>query len=312
MFEPLGRIEQQHDDLGEIDGPARIGNRQFLELVDHAGTLAHAGGVDQADLAGLVGLGIEPFPVDGDGIAGDPGLGTGQQAVFAQQLVDQRGLAGIGTPDDRQLERTGQGLFIVLGLELGSRFGFFGLGADQRPQAAEQVGHAFAVFGRDAERLSQAQRIAFVNAGLCRLAFGLVGDEHDRHFLLAQPAGDFLVQRGDARTCIDDEQRGIGAFQADLGLLAHAAGKRFCVLVFPACGVDHRKLETRDHGIAHPAVARDAGLVVDQGEFLADQPVEQGGLAHVGPADDDHGRFGGVHSVAASGLLRANWQVRAA
>ncbi len=47
-------------------------------------------------------------------IAGDPGLGPGQQPVLAEQAVDQRRLAGVGPPDDGQLQRPrGIGLLVA-------------------------------------------------------------------------------------------------------------------------------------------------------------------------------------------------------
>ena len=41
-LEPARRVEQQHDDFGEIDRVERVGDRQLLQLVLHLGALAHA------------------------------------------------------------------------------------------------------------------------------------------------------------------------------------------------------------------------------------------------------------------------------
>ena len=69
------------------------------------------------------------------------------------------------------------------------------------------------MFGADPDRLAQPQSIAFEDAGIARAAFGLVGEQHHRDLLLAQPLADFRIQRGDPGTRIDHEQRGIGAFE---------------------------------------------------------------------------------------------------
>ncbi len=135
-------------------------------------------------------------------------------------------------------------------------------------------------------------------AGLARAAFGLVGDQHHRHVLLAQPAGDHFVERGHAGARVEHEQGDLGAFDRNLGLRAHPARQAVGVLVFPAGGVDHREVEPEQVRLAETAVARDAGLVVDQRQFLADQPVEQGRFAHIGAPDNDDLR---EHYARASG-----------
>ncbi len=132
MLEPLRGVEQQHHHFGEIDRAMGIGDRHFLQLVLHLGALAHACGVDQVDVALFAGLGVGPLIVDRDRIAGDPGLGPGQQAVLAQQPVDQSGFARIGSSDDGQLERAQRGLFLIVDIfdPIGSSVGLL---ADDRP-----------------------------------------------------------------------------------------------------------------------------------------------------------------------------------
>ena len=77
-LKPLGRIEQQHHHLGKVDRAQAIGDGQLFELVLDLGALAHTGCVDQFDSPPL------PLPGHGNGIARDPGLGTGDQPVIAR------------------------------------------------------------------------------------------------------------------------------------------------------------------------------------------------------------------------------------
>ena len=51
-------------------------------------------------------------------VAGDAGLGAGEQTLGADQLVDERRLAGVRAPDDRDLERLALAALIVLRLVL--------------------------------------------------------------------------------------------------------------------------------------------------------------------------------------------------
>ena len=71
-----------------------------------------------------------------------------------------------------------------------------------------------------------------------------------------------------------------------LGLGAHAPGERLAVAFFEPGGVDDGEGEIAEPRLALAPVARHAGLIVDQRQLLADQPVEQRRLADVGPADD--------------------------
>jgi len=56
--------------------------------------------------------------------------------------------------------------------------------------------------------------------------------------------------------------------------------------VLEARRIDQRQVDVADAAGRIAAVARHAGTVVHERELLAGQPVEQGRLAHVGPADD--------------------------
>ncbi len=108
-------------------------------------------------------FGIGPLPVDRDRIARDPGLGAGQQPVFAQQPIDQRGLARIGPADDGELERAGGDLVAML-VQFG-RGRLFGFGAVEiGPQRFEQIDQPFAMFGGEGNRIAQAERIGFHDA----------------------------------------------------------------------------------------------------------------------------------------------------
>ena len=105
----------------------------------------------------------------------------------------------------------------------------------------------------------------------------------------AQPAADLLVERGHAGAGVDQEQGDVGVAHRGAGLRAHPPGQGLRVLVLIAGGVDHPEFEPEQARLALAPVAGHARPVVDERQLLADQPVEQGGLADVGPADDGDG-----------------------
>ena len=157
----------------------------------------------------------------------------------------------------------------------------------------EQVDHALAMLGAHRDRLAEAQRPGLDDAGLAGAALGLVGGEDDRRGLAAQPAGDLLVERGQAGAGVDQEQGGVGLADRGDGLRPHPAGQGLGILVLVAGGVDDPEFEAEQGRLALAPVAGHAGPVVDQRQLPADQPVEQGRLADIGPADDrDGGQLG--------------------
>ena len=113
------------------------------------------------------------MPIDGNRIAGDPGLRPSQQPVFAQQAVDEGGFARVGPADNGELQRPGRTIFLVHrggigGFDFLRFFVKVGLIADDREKSAEQIGDAFAVFGRQRHRIAKAQRIGFDHAVFTR------------------------------------------------------------------------------------------------------------------------------------------------
>ena len=106
--------------------------------------------------------------------------------------------------------------------------------------------------------------------------------------LLAQVTGDLLVQGGEARARINDEQRHIRTLERCFGLHPHPTGETGLVLVLPPGSIDDREIEAQQVRFAQPAVARYPGLIIDQGQPFADQPVEQGRFADIRTTDDDN------------------------
>jgi len=86
-----GEIEQAKDEIGALGGLVTASDAFGL---DEIGGVAESGGVDEddgqaADVGGFL-----------DGIAGGAGDGRDDGAVDSEQLVEQAGLAGIGTAEE--------------------------------------------------------------------------------------------------------------------------------------------------------------------------------------------------------------------
>ena len=104
-------------------------------------------------------------------------------------------------------------------------------------------------------------------------------------------AGDVDVDGVEPVLRVDDEHDHVGVAGGVLGLFARAEGDRVVGIdvEFDAAGVDAGERAAAPLGERVEAVARDAGRVLDDGEALTDQTVEERAFAHVGATDDRDG-----------------------
>jgi hypothetical protein len=106
LFEFVLGIHHHDDDFGKAHRAQRIRHRKLFKFLLDPRAPPQSRGVEHAKVAVL------PFDLDGNGIAGGAGFRAGQKPFFAEQMVDQRGLAGVGTADDGDADRTLRKLFI--------------------------------------------------------------------------------------------------------------------------------------------------------------------------------------------------------
>ena len=161
-------------------------------------------------------------------------------------------------------------------------------------QGVIEIGHALIVFGRDRHRLAQTERISFQPAPLASRAFALVGDDHRRLAGAAGELGEDAVDRHQAHPRVDHEEDDVGRRDGGFGLRAHAAGQAIRRGLFEAGGIDHREFEIAEPAFALAAVAGNARPVIDQRQPPPKQPVEQGRLADIGPANNGDGETHGT------------------
>src|SRR5215475_9831613 len=220
------------------------------------------------------------------GITRDAGFRPGQHALLADQAIDQGRLADIGAADDRQEHGPLGGRLVALALPLERFLLLLGHRLDEARQRLVQVAQAFAVLGRDRDRLAQPQSMRLGQPLLAGAALAFIGDQDYLAGPLAQPGGKALVERQYARARIDQEQHDVGTVDGTLGEATHARLQRLAAGRLPARGIEQRegKIAQLRRGLAH--VAGHARRVVDDGAAATDQTVEQRRLADIGPADD--------------------------
>jgi hypothetical protein len=151
------------------------------------------------------------------------------------------------------------------------------LGAEQLEDERLELRDAAPVFGRDEERLAEAESEELGHQPVALLGVGLVRD-HD-HLLagLAELRGDLEVERGAAFGGIDDEQHERGGGEGEVHLLldgvGHDLGRQLGAVQADAAGVHEGVAAFEDVG--RDQVTGDARLVVHDRDAPAHEPVEQ-------------------------------------
>ena len=218
-----------------------------------------------------------------DGVPGGAGLVGHDHPLLAQDAVGQAGLAHVGPPDDGHRDAV---LFH-------HRLGKVQVGAD----GVQQVAGAVAVDRRHGHHFFKAQVVELVHlGGRVADAVALVHRQDHRLAAAAQHVGHLFVRGGHPRADVHHKDDAVGGVDGDLGLLAHMGQDALGGLGLDAAGVHQQQLAALPLAGGEDAVAGDAGGVLDDGQPLAAQFIEQGGLAHIGPAhhcDDGftHGLF---------------------
>ena len=107
----------------------------------------------------------------------------------------------------------------------------------------------------------------------------------------AQHMGHVLVGSGQAIADIHHHDDAVGGVDGDLGLLAHMGQNALGGLRLDAAGVHQQELVAAPLAVGEDAVAGDARGILHDGQTLAAELIEQGGLAHVGTAHHSYDRF---------------------
>src|SRR3954470_16264316 len=261
-------VADDERDVGALDRPLRAQRRVVLDRVLDLRLAAQAGGVDEDHAA----------PVDlerqVDRIARRSRHLGDDHALGAEHAVDERRLADVRPPDDREADRV---VLLLLVLLLGQ----------QLDDAVEQVAGAEALRGRDGDRLAEAERVELRRERDVADRVDLVGGDHDGAALpAAQEVGELLVAGAQPGARVDDEDHGDRVGERRLRLLADRAGDRVWVEKVHAARVDQREAPAVPLARDLVAVARDPRALVHDRLARAGQAVDERGLPDVRVADD--------------------------
>jgi hypothetical protein len=129
---------------------------------------------------------------------------------------------------------------------------------------------------------------------------GLVGHQQDRPPGAAEDRRQVQVGGGQTVTDVHQEEDQVRLFHRHFRLVLDDRAVRILGPHPQAARVDDQQLPALPIGLPIDAVARDPRRVLDNRFPLADQPVEEGGLPDIRPADDRNHRSG--HGSSSPGV----------
>ncbi len=224
------------------------------------------GGVDQIEVEAELVVTVV------DGIARGASDVGHDVPLLADKGIDQRRLAGVGTPHDGELGNVLLRLLVIF---------LFGHVAHYLVQ---QVARAAAVGRRHLDRIAQAETVEFRHV-VARFGLVLLVGHDDHRFLRPAKHGRYLVvEIGHSRRTVNHEQDHIGLFDGYVYLLVDFLLEHVVRVHDPTAGVDYRKFLAAPVNLAVLTVAGRARCVVDDGLTRLRQTVEQCRLADVRPA----------------------------
>jgi hypothetical protein len=238
-----------------------------LERLPHLGLAPDPGGVDEHELAAVEG------ERQVDRVARRARLGRDDDPLRAGEAVEQRGLADVGPPDEREAHR------VVAGVLVG-RLRREGGHPIQEVAGAEPLG------GGDGDRLAQSQGIEVGDQRHVLDRVDLVGGHEHRQRRAAQELGHLLVAGAQPGLGVDHEHRRVGVGQGSPGLILDLASQGVAVVQVHAAGVDQGQRAAVPLRAQLLAITCDPRLLVHDRLARLGQAIDQRGLADIGIPDD--------------------------
>ena len=272
---PQQRIHHQDRHLGHSFSAAmRGGRRHLLQRLLDPRLPAQAGGIDQPHRPPV------RRSFDRDRIPGQPGLRPGDHPLLAEQGVQQGGLAGIRAADDGQPQRP-VGVAAASSPGAGSRSRISSCSSPMPSPCSAETGTG----SPSPSSIGLHRRLAAETGPPPCSPPGCTGRPCRRsHCAKARSAGVRPVRASTTNTrrsaVAQSPPRRPRACGPGWSRAPPPPAPRYRAGGHP---------RPRDAGLGLLAVAGDTGRIVDDGDPAPDQAVEERGLAHIRPAEDDDG-----------------------
>ena len=249
------RVDHHQHHIRPVNGPQAADHTvPFQRRVDFAAP-PHAGGIDEDERHAVV------FEISIHGIPGRTRNIADHQTFFAEQCIDQRRLADIGTADHGDPD----------GVRL---IGDFDLRRQLFDDGIEQIAQIQGIDRRHGDRLAQAEAIELITVRDSLDGIDFVDGQHDRLLRSPQHADDLLVHLGNADFAVHNEQNDVRFFHGQLGLIAHRRQQGVIFVKIDPAGVHQGKLMPGPLGVGVNPVACHPRRVIDDGHPFFGDSVE--------------------------------------
>ena len=209
-----------------------------------------------------------------NGVPGGAGLGAHQEALFSQKIVDQGGFPHVGPADDGHPDPRGRG-------------GEFPGQRQDLPQGLQQARKAQAVGGRHGVEVCQAELVELRQPVFQCGKVDLVHHQEDGLGGAPEVVHHLGIAGLGALAAVHHQENSVGLLHRSFGLLPHHAGQIFFA-PHQTAGIYQQDGMVIPGEAGVMTVPGDPGDIGHQGLGGAGEAVEEGGLPHVGPADDGH------------------------
>ena len=211
-------------------------------------------------------------------IAGRPRHITDDDPLLTEQTIHERGFADIGTANDGNSD-----LIRLLCLRR--------LCWERCDDGIQQIAEIHRIGGRDGNRVTEPKRIEIVNQCFTLKAIDLVDRQNHRFFRPPQKPRDLLIRSCQSCPPIDEKEDDICLLHCQLCLRTHRTQDMVALIELDAAGVNDRKLMVQPLRIQIDAVTRHARHIVDNGDTLLADLIEQCRLPDIGASDHGHNGF---------------------
>ena len=194
-------------------------------------------------------------------------------------MVDQAGFAHVGAADDGHRNAVLVLLLLLREVQVGA-------------DGIQQVAGAMAVHAGNGHQFSQTQGVEIIQLhGRVADLVALVHGQHHRLAAAHEHGSHLVVLGGHPGPQVGDHDDAVGGINGHLGLLTHVGQNAVVDAGLDTAGIHQQELVAVPFAVAEDTVPGNAGGILHNGDALAGEFVEDGGLAHVGAAHDGHDRF---------------------
>ena len=155
----------------------------------------------------------------------------------------------------------------------------------------DDPGHQFAAiavgFCTNRHHFGKTQAMKLVGGSIVRGAVRLINDAEHRFIDFPQTLNHFSIQRDDTGLVIDQEENQVRLFNSNLYLIFNFVRQFVDILDPNAARIDKFKAGIFFFDDSHQPIARNAGLVIDDSDSFAHQPIKETGLPNIGAADNN-------------------------